>query len=220
MAGPGGAAEGDRGAARRADGGEAGADLDRRAYWVWAFAWPLILLLLFSVSVGVDLVADFDEGIRGTHVVVEAITLLLALSGVGAAAWQLRAAVRNTWALQRDLVQTRADLERWRAESQSLMRDLGSALELQFVRWGLTVAECEIALLILKGFSYKEVAHARGTTERTVRHQALAIYRKAGFAGRAELAAFFLNDLLLPAQMQPAGEAARYVERAASRARA
>jgi hypothetical protein len=32
-----------------------------------------------------------------------------------------------------------------------------------------------------------------------VRQHAVAVYRKSGLAGRAELAAFFLEDLLLPA---------------------
>jgi DNA-binding NarL/FixJ family response regulator len=55
-----------------------------------------------------------------------------------------------------------------------------------------------VGLLLLKGLSLKEAAEARQTSERTVRQQALAVYRKAGLAGRAELAAFFLEDLLLP----------------------
>lgn len=73
------------------------------------------------------------------------------------------------------------------------------AIDRQFERWGLFAAEREVALLLLKGLSHKEVASARETSERTVRQQALAVYRKAGLSGRAELAAFFLEDLLLPA---------------------
>jgi DNA-binding CsgD family transcriptional regulator len=42
-----------------------------------------------------------------------------------------------------------------------------------------------------------EVAKVRGTSERTARDQARAIYRKAGVSGRAELSAFFLEDLLV-----------------------
>lgn len=38
----------------------------------------------------------------------------------------------------------------------------------------------------------------RRTSERTVRQQALSVYRKAKLAGRAELSAFFLEDLLAP----------------------
>jgi len=38
------------------------------------------------------------------------------------------------------------------------------------------------------------------TSERTIRDQARAVYRKSGVAGRTELSAFFLEDLLLPLQ--------------------
>ncbi len=38
----------------------------------------------------------------------------------------------------------------------------------------------------------------RSTTETTIRQQALALYRKSGLGSRAELSAFFLEDLLLP----------------------
>ncbi|MBZ0120481.1 MAG: helix-turn-helix transcriptional regulator, partial [Sandaracinaceae bacterium] len=75
---------------------------------------------------------------------------------------------------------------------------LGEALARQFERWQLTAAEREVALLLLKGLSLKEIAEARGTSERTVRDQARAVYRKAGLAGRSELSAFFLEDLLVP----------------------
>jgi DNA-binding CsgD family transcriptional regulator len=36
----------------------------------------------------------------------------------------------------------------------------------------------------------------RSTSERTVRQQALTIYRKAGLDGRTDLAAFFLSRLV------------------------
>ena len=51
---------------------------------------------------------------------------------------------------------------------------------------------------MLKGLSLKEIAALRSTSERTVREQARAVYRKSGLSGRSALAAFFLEDLLLP----------------------
>jgi DNA-binding NarL/FixJ family response regulator len=59
-------------------------------------------------------------------------------------------------------------------------------------------SEREVGLLLLKGLSLKDIAVVRGASEATVRQQAQAIYRKADLAGRAELSAFFLEDLLLP----------------------
>ena len=62
------------------------------------------------------------------------------------------------------------------------------------------LAEEEVGLLLLKGLSMKEIADLRGTSERTAREQAGAVYAKAGLSGRAELSAFFLEDLLPPAR--------------------
>ena len=49
----------------------------------------------------------------------------------------------------------------------------------------------------------KQVAQATGRNERTARQHASAVYHKAGLAGRAELAAFFFADLMLPAPLLP-----------------
>ncbi len=164
----------------------------------WALAWPAALFLIIAFFVGADMAADVLHGMGAAHLGIETFALALALAGVLGTAFRLRTALREAGDLQRDLEGTRADLARWRSEAQNLLQGLGVAIDQQFQRWGLTSAECEVALLILKGLSYKEVADARATSERTVRHQALAISRKAGLAGRAEMAAFFLEDLLLP----------------------
>jgi putative tricarboxylic transport membrane protein len=65
----------------------------------------------------------------------------------------------------------------------------------EFVRWDLTEAEKEIAWLIIKGFSFFKIADLRSRSERTIRQQAAAIYAKAGLRSRAELSAYFLEDL-------------------------
>jgi DNA-binding NarL/FixJ family response regulator len=54
------------------------------------------------------------------------------------------------------------------------------------------------SLFLLKGYGHKEIATLLGRSERTVRQHAVAVYRKSKLSGRAELAAFFLEDLLLP----------------------
>ena len=95
-----------------------------------------------------------------------------------------------------DLAAAQAEADRWRAENRALVRGLGDAILQQFERWHLTAAECEIGLFLLKGLSLKEIATLRATSERTVREQARALYRKAGLEGRHALSAFFLEDLL------------------------
>lgn len=106
--------------------------------------------------------------------------------------------VTRGWRSQADLQRTREEAARWHARAAGLLAGLSAAIDEQLERWGLTRSEKEVALLLLKGLSIKEVAGVREVAEKTVRHQALAIYRKSGLSGRAELAAFFLEDLLLP----------------------
>jgi DNA-binding CsgD family transcriptional regulator len=98
----------------------------------------------------------------------------------------------------RDLELARVQGQRWRNEARTYLNGLGDAIESQFSRWSLTDAEREVALLLLKGLSQKEIATVRATSERTVREQARSIYAKAGLTGRASLSAFFLEDLLAP----------------------
>ena len=71
-------------------------------------------------------------------------------------------------------------------------------MDRQFQEWGMTAAEREVGLLILKGLSHKEIAALRATTEATVRQQAQAIYRKANLPGKTAFSAYFLEDLFAP----------------------
>jgi DNA-binding NarL/FixJ family response regulator len=57
-------------------------------------------------------------------------------------------------------------------------------------------------VLMLKGLSHKEIARVRATSEATVRQQAASVYRKSGLSSRAELSAFFLEDLLAPGEVR------------------
>ncbi|MCB1716557.1 MAG: response regulator transcription factor [Candidatus Competibacteraceae bacterium] len=104
--------------------------------------------------------------------------------------------------LIRDLEIARAEGIKWRDDMRELIKGLSNAIDEQFERWQLTAAEREVALLILKGLSHKEIAVVRDTSERTVRQQARAVYSKSKLSGRAALSAFFLEDLLLPSAQQ------------------
>jgi DNA-binding NarL/FixJ family response regulator len=160
---------------------------------------PAGVLALVTILVGIDMASDAAAGGTRGHIALEAVIMAMALAGVFALWAQLSLVRRRTRLLQGDLKRVQADLERFRAESQVHLRGLAVAIDRQLERWGLSPAEREVALLLLKGLSHKGIAEVRATSERTVRQQALAVYRKAGLAGRAELAAFFLEDLLLPA---------------------
>ncbi len=128
------------------------------------------------------------------------VVLLLALSAsLGfVLVRRQRTAAQERDLLSHDLESAREDAKRLGKEAQLLLDGLGKEIDRQFEAWGLTPAEREVALLLLKGLRHKEIAQIRNTSERTVRQQALSIYRRGGLEGRTDLAAYFLEDLLAP----------------------
>jgi DNA-binding CsgD family transcriptional regulator len=167
-------------------------------YLALAFAVVALLAIL-------DLAGDFRKGTTLLHVLVEGTIALIGLGGIVWATARFRrlsaqAAVLRERAndLEQRLGASREEAARWRTQTADLISGLSAAIDDQLHRWGLSVAEEEIALLLLKGLSHKEIAEMRDVSEATVRQQAGAIYRKAGLSGRRDLAAFFLEDLLGP----------------------
>jgi len=129
---------------------------------------------------------------------LEIAPIVLASVGVVLLFQMTRRQHEEQMTLIRDLELARIQGQRWRSEARALLNGLGEAIEVQFSRWNLSEAEREVALLLLKGLSLKEIAAVRATTERTIRAQARSVYSKAGLTGRAGLSAFFLEDLLAP----------------------
>ena len=72
-----------------------------------------------------------------------------------------------------------------------------SVMNKQFNGWKLSPSEHEIALLLIKCMSMKEISEMRQVKEKTVRQQATQVYAKSGYAGRHELASHFAEDLML-----------------------
>ena len=161
------------------------------------------MFAVIAVLMGVDTVIDYRQNGSIVAQTFEILVFGLALAAIAIEAWQLSSARSVSERLGRELTATRADAQRWSREAQDVLNGLGVAIDAQFDKWGLSPAERDVALLQLKGLRHKEIADLRKTSERTVRQQALSIYRKAGLSGRTDLAAFFLEDLLLPSVRHP-----------------
>ncbi len=166
------------------------------------FAAGLVAFLAVAVLGVVDLASDLSEGASIAHVATEGGIALVGLIGATLMTRRLVASAREARQRSAELAARLAETERaaaqWRAEAEEHLEGLGAALDRQFERWSLSAAEKEVALLLLKGLSHKEIADARSISEATARQQARAVYKKAGLSGRHDLAAFFLEDLLLP----------------------
>ena len=160
----------------------------------------LLALALVSIIVGgtIDLLLDQPERWFSFHVIFETLMIagaLLMATTLWLGWWR---AERSLAEMRESLEARKAERDQWRANAQKALEGLGTAIDAQFRAWQLTPAESEVALLLLKGYSHKHVATATGRSERTARQHASAIYQKAGLGSRAELSAYFLEDLLLP----------------------
>ena len=177
---------------------------------------PVLLFGLIAVLMATDVAIDFRRGGATAVESFEALIFASALAGI-AFYWRQRVTERRrSQHLDLELAAARAEMRRWAAdaqrwnqEAQEVLQGLGAAIDRQFDRWALTPAEREVALLQLKGLRHKAIAELRQTSERTVRQQALAVYRKSGLNGRNDLAAFFLEDLLLPGDIRDLTDAGR-----------
>jgi DNA-binding CsgD family transcriptional regulator len=167
---------------------------------------PLLAGLLTTLTgLGLlDLLQDDPEVWRRPHALLELLYIAASLGGAVFLWRGWRGAEATLSRTRHDLETGRSERDAWRARAQGYLKGLGEAISEQFRAWGLTSAEGETALFLLKGFSHKEIGAMTGRSERTVRQHAIAVYRKAGIAGRAELSAFFLEDLLLPGEAGPA----------------
>lgn len=145
--------------------------------------FPVVVLILAAIFFAYDIIADlFDDEESSVHIIVEFL-VFLAMSLV------LFRELRHVWELNRAVVEQQSKMAR-------LSGDLMGVMQRQFAQWGLSPSESEVALLLIKGLSMKEISELREVKEKTVRQQATSIYSKSGYAGRHELAAHFIEDLM------------------------
>jgi len=173
--------------------------------------WVLTgIFLAIAVGGAIDLALDRPETLWSAHVAFEVALLAFSLGAVAYLWSRWRSTGRSLEKTRAQLDSRAVERDAWRARTNRLLRGLGDEIDAQLREWGLTPTERETALLLLKGYGHKEIAALQEKSERTVRQHAIAVYRKSGLSGRAELSAFFLEDLLLPLrEADPAADPAR-----------
>ena len=142
----------------------------------------LVIQSLAAVFFLGDALSELMSRPLGAHSLSEGIIAVALLLGVAFGATALR-----------------RTLERLRAQDAALAvasGALGQVIDTQFTTWCLTPAERDVGLLALKGLDVAEIAATRTSAPGTVRAQLTRIYAKAGVSGRAQFAAYFVEDLL------------------------
>lgn len=144
---------------------------------------PVFVLVTATAFFAYDIAADIrDASESALHVAVESLVFLAVTA-------MLIAEIAGIRRLNRAIADEQDKTARLSGELLAAMRD-------RFECWGLSPSESEVALLLIKGLSMKEVSAARRVKEKTIRQQATSVYAKAGCAGRHELVAHFIEDLM------------------------
>ncbi|MCX7286454.1 MAG: helix-turn-helix transcriptional regulator [Rhodobacterales bacterium] len=142
----------------------------------------LLVQTLGTVFFVGDVIGDLLEDPVSVHFIFEAFVTAALVLGIVFGAYSLRRTI---------------ELLRTQEEALEVARGaLGQVIDRQFLAWALTPAERDVAFLALKGLDVADIAKLRGAAQGTVRAQLTRIYSKADVSGRAQFAAFFVEDLL------------------------
>jgi len=160
----------------------------------------IFMALLAAVIIGgaADVVYDYSQGAGLPHMVVEVIVIFASIAMIVVLSLGILRQNRSNRRLREELASLaeQADAARRSPSVAAARHEFAETIQQQFEEWGLTQTEKEVALLLIKGLSFKEIAAVRDTLEKTVRQQASSIYRKAGVSGRHAFSAWFIADFL------------------------
>ena len=161
----------------------------------------MVIFLIIAFANISDVVADYHMQVATWHLAIEGITVVISIAAF-VVLWK-RVLARN-----RELQQVKEALTRHQqrekdgAENQEAKLKLDSApdsytaVQSWFKQWKLSPSEQEVAVLLIKGLSFNEIAEVRSTKEKTVRQQASSVYAKSGLSGRNNLSAWLIDTLL------------------------
>ena len=156
------------------------------------------IVLISVIAVLIDIFADYYGWVNPAHILSEGVAVAL-LSALLIYLQRLLIEFRlETVNWKKRANTAESDADKWKHEVKEITKGLSDAIGQQFTKWEFTKAEKNIGKLMLKGMTFREIALTRYTSERTVRQQALEIYKKSGMHGRAEFSAYFLEDLFFP----------------------
>ncbi|WP_372655213.1 helix-turn-helix transcriptional regulator [Halobacteriovorax sp.] len=152
-------------------------------------------LILLTIFTGVDIFHDINEGLEFKHLFHESLILVFSSLIILFKIYMSLQKNKTILSLTNQANQATLEADHFKNEIQKYKNGLVEAINQQFKIWGLTDSEADVALLLVKGLSMKEIAAARGTSEATVRQQSSAIYQKSNLDNRNQLTSYFLEDL-------------------------
>ncbi|MGB0848721.1 MAG: helix-turn-helix transcriptional regulator [Thiolinea sp.] len=160
----------------------------------------IFFIVLLGVTGCVNLIDFIGHLLAGgesfLYLLQEVFVVIASFSGIVYLLWIVRQRIKEVEEIKAHLQTASRKLSQSNEKLQAMSQQYREVINQQFTDWLLTPSETEVAMLLLKGLSFEEIAGVRDTKEKTVRQQATAIYRKSGLNGRHEFAAWFFEDFL------------------------
>ncbi|WP_371193862.1 helix-turn-helix transcriptional regulator [Glaciecola sp. SC05] len=155
----------------------------------------IILITIMTLN-GADVFVDIGLDVPMWHIAQEAFLVLLSAIGAIVLIFDMRKRTRALNGLAQDLSNANHQIESLNNQFTKERKHFSQVIKSQFDDWKLTPTEQEVAFLLLKGLSLREISSVRDTKEATVRQQASSVYAKSNLVGRHEFSAWFLEDFL------------------------
>ena len=178
----------------RVTGTGLGIQLAKKEYWI--ILTFLILLTGYAVYEVYDELTDLGQGESPLTVWVE---ILIVCSSLGFVFYITRLLYQNMLQqtqMRQTLQQVRKQLNSSNQRLQQGKEAFRESVDWQLNEWQFTQTQKEIAFLLLKGLSAKEIAGQRFVQEKTIRNHLSAIYEKSGMPGKHVFCAWFFEGLL------------------------
>ncbi len=164
----------------------------------------IVILCVIMVLNLADVVTDISLGVPRWHIIEESLIVVAAGLTASYLVFEMRRRAHKLERMTMTLSQADQQIAHITQEMRNARKQYSELIQQQFQAWELTVSEQQVALLLLKGLSFKEIAAVRDTREKTVRQQASTIYSKSGVDGRHAFAAWFLEDFLASQPLEQA----------------
>jgi len=160
----------------------------------------IFFIVLLGLTGCINLIDFIGHMIAGDgsflYLLQEAFVMVASFGGIAYLLWIIFLRSREMDDIRTRLQTANRSLSQSNKKLQAISQQYREVIDQQLADWSFTPSEKEVAMLLLKGLSFEEIAGVRNTREKTVRQQATAIYRKSGLNGRHEFAAWFFEDFL------------------------
>ncbi len=161
--------------------------------------YTVVILFAIGLLTTIDIIEDLADGYHLRHLGLDIGIAVFSFLAVIILFRQLLLSKQKISLLEKERLILSQLAEELKMRSQTFLEGLSVVIDQSFEVWNLTPSEREIGLFLLKGLSVEEISEIRGSSEKTIRNQTNSIYKKSNLKGRQEFQAYFLEDLLPPA---------------------